>query len=156
GADLLELVQAVEVDTSALESAEKAANMINFLPEETSDSLVEYIKSQNPALATSISKALFRFPMLEFLDKPTRAKIMDGVEASDLSKALIGGSDGLKEAVLDVTSQRNRRMIESEIALGGTPEAIEAARKKVASYVLKLVKEGAIELPSPDELGNEE
>lgn len=150
-ADLLELVQAAEADDSAAESVEKAASMINFLPEEISESLVEFIKEQDPGLANSISKALFRFPMIEFLDKPTRAKIMDGVDASDVAKALVDAEDGLKDNVLEVMSQRNRRMIESELALGAKEEEIESARKTIASHVLKLVKAGDIILPNEDD-----
>lgn len=150
-ADLLELVQAAEADDSAAESVEKAASMINFLPEDVSESLVEFIKEQDPGLANSISKALFRFPMIEFLDKPTRAKIMDGVDASDVAKALVDAEDGLKDNVLEVMSQRNRRMIESELALGGKEDEIEAARKTIAAHVLKLVKAGDIVLPSEDD-----
>lgn len=150
-ADLLELVQAAEADDSAAEAVEKAASMINFLPENISDDLVEFIKEQDPGLANSITKALFRFPMIEFLDKPTRAKIMDGVDSSDVAKALIDVSEGLKDAVLDVMSQRNRRMIESELALGAKEDAIDIARKAIASHVLKLVKAGKITLPTEDE-----
>lgn len=150
-ADLLELVQAAEADDSAAEAVEKAASMINFLPENISDDLVEFIKEQDPGLANSITKALFRFPMIEALDKPTRAKIMDGVDSSDVAKALVDASEGLKDAVLDVMSQRNRRMIESELALGAKEDEIEIARKAIASHVLKLVKAGDIVLPSDDE-----
>lgn len=150
-ADLLELVQAAEADESAAEAVEKAASMINFLPENISDDLVEFIKEQDPGLANSITKALFRFPMIEFLDKPTRAKIMDGVDSSDVAKALIDGAEDLKDAVLDVMSQRNRRMIESEMALGAKEDEIETARKTIASHVLKLVKAGEIILPTEDD-----
>lgn len=149
--DLLELVQAAEADDSASDAVEKAASMINFLPENISDDLVEFIKQQDPGLANSITKALFRFPMIEFLDKPTRAKIMDGVDSSDVAKALIDAAEDLKDAVLDVMSQRNRRMIESEMALGAKEDEIESARKTIASHVLKLVKAGDIILPTEDE-----
>lgn len=151
-ADLLELVQAAEADVGAADAVEKAASMINFLPENISDDLVEFIKSQDAGLANSITKALFRFPMIEALDKPTRAKIMDGVDSSDVAKALVDASEGLKDAVLEVMSQRNRRMIESELALGGKEDEIDAARKSIASHVLTLVKAGEIILPSEDDM----
>lgn len=150
-ADLLELVQAAEADDSAADAVEKAASMINFLPENISDDLVEFIKEQDPGLANSITKALFRFPMIEFLDKPTRAKIMDGVDSSDVAKALVDASEALKDTILEVMSQRNRRMIESELALGAKEDEIETARKSIASHVLKLVKAGDIVLPSEDD-----
>ena len=56
------------------------------------------------------------------------------------------------ETVLEVLSQRNRRMVEAELARANvTEEDIQVAQRQISAIVLKLAKEGTISLPSSDE-----
>ena len=134
-----------------MEQIEKAAGILNYFPEETGDELINFIENDSPETAATIKKSLFKFSSLVLLDKPTIAIIFDSVDTDDIVKCLGNVEEALKEAVLDVLSQRNRRMVESELARGPAPdEEIEIVQRKISSIVLNLVREGKIFLPESD------
>lgn len=129
-----------------------AAGLINCFSEETSDQLINFIETNDPSVASQIKKFIFKFSAIIKLDKTARSKLFDGVESEDISKALGGAQTDLKEAVLEVLSQRNRRLIEAEMTRGmPSPEDTEIAQKKISQLALKLAKEGKIILPSDDD-----
>ena len=150
-ADLLALLNNSGENDENEQVVEKAAGLINYMPDEASESLVDFIKNDDPQLADRISRSLFRFAMVEQLDKESRSQLFDVVQADEIAKALINSSDTLKEKVLEVLSQRNRRMIESEIAQGAAPELVTEAQRKISGLALKLAKEGKVRMPGSDE-----
>ena len=149
--DLTNIINQTTEDDGNIEQIEKAAGVLNYFSEEAGDELIGSIESDSPETAATIRKSLFKFSSITTLDKGTIAIIFDGVESEDIVKVLGNADDALKEAVLNVLSQRNRRMVESEMARGPTPpEEIEAAQRKVSSLVLSLIKEGKITLPEAE------
>ena len=101
----------------------------------------------DPRAAEILKKSMFRFSEILGLTKETRSVIFDGVEPDVIVPALQGSDDKMKEVVLDVLSQRNRRMIEAELARASAAEdAIQAAQRQIASIALGLAKEGKISL----------
>lgn len=128
-------------------AAEKIANIINELGKEQAEELVAYLEQSDGEKAAQIKKWLFRFELVEGLAQQDRAILFDGIAAEELATALYGAPDGLKESVLSVLSQRNRRSVELEIADGAfTEEMVIAAQRKIARLAVSLSREGRIKL----------
>ena len=127
---------------------ETAAMLINQISSGAASDLVSYIVERDAAIGGLVQKRLFRFENIELLTKEDRAKIFDAVESEDIVTSLFESPDGLKETILDVLSQRNRRMVEAELARA-TPkeEDVISSRKKITVLVLGLAREELIILP---------
>lgn len=152
--NLVALIKKLNEGDGSEERIAGAAGLINCFSEETSDQLVCFIESNDPTVAARIKKFIFKFSSIVKLDKASRSRLFDEVESEEIARALGGVQPELKEAVLDVLSQRNRRLIESELARGlPAQEDVEETQRKIASLALKLAKEGKIVLPSEDEPG---
>jgi flagellar motor switch protein FliG len=149
--DLLELVCNVKKDPGKAPQIEKTAGLINFFTEEASDELLGFIGGIDPELATQIRAQIFRFNMVTELERPHLALLFDGVDSEDVVAALSGAEDALKETVLDVLSQRTKRMVEAELARGGiSEEKTQKARRRVSALAIDLAKTGKITLPGND------
>jgi flagellar motor switch protein FliG len=150
--ELLAAIADKEDDSRDFSKVEDAAGIINLIPEEVGDELLEFVKGDDPDAAKVLKKSLFKFSAISGLPKETRGIIFDGVESDDVVKALGTADDVLKESVLEVMSQRNRRMIESELARGPSDEEVVlATQRKISAIVLRLAKDGKILLVSGEE-----
>ena len=139
-------------DDGSAKRIEAAAGVMNFLAEETGEELMNYIRSENPEAAEILKKSLFRFSEIVDLSKEVRSIVFDGVEPDAMVQALQGADDAMKECVLEVVSQRNRRMIEAELSRGGVAEEVTlAAQRQISGVVLALAKEGKISLSTSTE-----
>lgn len=135
-------------DTAA---AERIANIINELGKEPADEIIAYLQQTDEEKANQIRKWLFRFELVEGLAQPDRAILFDGIPAEELARALVGAGAGLKESVLSVLSQRNRRSVESELSDGAFSEdSIVAAQRKIARLAVSLSREGRIKLTTAE------
>ena len=130
---------------------EAAAGLMNFLPEQTGEGLMEYLRSENPQAADILKKSIFKFSDLVRLEKPDRALIFDRIEADDITRALGNADDALKECVLECLSQRNRRMVEAELARAlPAEEQMLASQRKISGVVVAMSREGKVTLPQSD------
>ena len=134
------------------ENIEAAARIINFFSEDDGDDLIGFIAGETPDIAATIKKSLFKFSAIVELSKPARSILFDQVETDDMVKALVSANDALKESVLETLSQRNRRLVESELARAQpSQEDIDACQRKIAGLALALSKDGKISLPGSEE-----
>jgi len=132
-------------------ASERIASIINELGREQADEIVGYLEQADADKAAQIKKWLFRFELVEGLGHQDRAILFDGIAAEELATALFGATDSLKESVLSVLSQRNRRSVESEIADGNfSQEAVLAGQRKIARLAVSLSREGRIKLTSDE------
>lgn len=134
------------------ETIEGAARIINYFSESASDEMVQFVEDQSPEVAAIIKKSLFKFSAIVDLPKPARSVLFDQVESDDLVKALVLAEDALRECVLETLSQRNRRMVESELGrIKPEQEEVEACQRKIAGIALALSKEGKISLSNSED-----
>jgi len=146
--DLIEMLCETKIDEGNVEGIEKTANLINQFSEETSDEVVRFFEGIDQQTAVNIRKSLFKFSSIVLMSKPHRAILMDSIEADDIVKALSDCDEEMCESVLEVLSQRNRRMVEAEMARSNVaPEETGKSQKKFISNALRLAREGAIALP---------
>ena len=71
--DLIELIEATKSEEGNVKEIEKAANLINQFPSETSDNLIEFLERSSPELAVTIKKSLFKFASIAMLSTEDRS-----------------------------------------------------------------------------------
>lgn len=136
------------VDTGAIE---RIAGMVNELPVEQAEEIMAVLDAANADKAERIRKMLFRFEDVEALAQEDRAILFDGLSADEMAQALFGASESIKEAVLSVLSQRNRRSVEAELADARYSEDLVVdTRRRIAKRALSLSLEGKIRLTASD------
>ena len=146
--DLIEMLYETKIDQGNIEGIEKTANLINQFSDETSDEVVKFFEEIDQETAVSIRKSLFKFSSIILMDRESRAILLDGIESEDIVNSLAVCEEDMRECVLDVLSQRNRRMVEAELARSKIkPEDTGTSQKKFISTALRLAREGLITLP---------
>ena len=149
--EMLQVIVERSGDGESNEKIEAAAGLMNFLAEDTGEGLLEYLRSENPEAADILKKSIFKFSDLVRLEKPDRALIFDRIEADDITRALGNADDALKESVLECLSQRNRRMVEAELARAlPNEEQMLGSQRKISGVVVALSREGKVTLPQSD------
>lgn len=149
--DLIDLVQDTKRDEGNTREVAKAGGLINQFSSDISDQIVGFLQGNNPELATAIKKILFKFSAISLLSKEDRSALFDGILAEEIVKALSTADEANHEAVFDVLSPRNRRLVESELARNVTPgEEAEKAQKAIVVRALALARDGEINLPETD------
>ena len=111
--------------------------------------MLEAIEKTDPALAAEIRRMIFRFTDVDKLEAKDIAQLADKLETDDIVAALFGAPENISEALMAPLSQRNRRVVESELGRGGiSEERSETARRKIAGIAVTLAKNGVITLPA--------
>ena len=131
-----------------------AAEIVNNLPKEVAQELLDEIKKENPSLAESIEERMFKFEDLIKLANRAIIEILKAVDKNDLLLALKGAPQEILDKFLSNMSKRAAQMFLEDLeALGPVKKSdVERARKKVIAIIKKLAEEGKIELGGSEEL----
>ena len=148
-ASILDVVAADAGVGETSEQIEKTVSVITFMDEDDGEALLAAIEAQDPQTAAAIRRSIFRFADIALLDSKAIAKVVDKLETDDITAALSGADAAILEAIMTPLSQRNRKIVESELARGGiSAEKTDVARRKIAGIVIGLAKDGVLALPS--------
>ncbi len=125
-----------------------AAQLLNALPKDVSDSILMSLRERNTELGDAVLKKMFTFEELRRLDTKTLQKILQEVDMRQLAVALKPASDALKNALLACISKRAAENVKEEISLLGPLKLsdIEAAQMEIIEVVRRLESEGTISL----------
>lgn len=127
---------------------ETAAMLINQISADAASDLINFIQENDASTASMVQKRLFRFENIELLTKEERGKLFDGVQSDEIVASLFEASEGLRDSVMEVLSQRNRRMVEAELARSKpSEEYVNTNKKKITAIALNLAREEIINLP---------
>jgi len=131
-----------------------AAEIVNNLPKEVAQELLDEIRKENPSLADSIEERMFKFEDIIKLDNRAIIEILKAVDKNDLLLALKGAPQEILDKFLSNMSKRAAQMFLEDLeALGPVKKSdVERARKKVIAIIKKLAEEGKIELGGSEEL----
>ena len=133
----------------------RVANILNKLEAAQTDDILEDVTVRVPDQAPKIKALLFSFQDILRLAPPARTTLFDKVPTEKVVLALRSASPELREAVLSSLTARARRMIASELEVGGkAPEAeVKRAMRSISDLALELASKGEITLPdaSPSE-----
>ncbi len=131
-----------------------AAEIVNNLPKEMANELLEDIRKENSSLADAIEERMFKFEDIVKLDNRAIIEVLKAVDKNDLMLALKGAPQEILDKFLSNMSKRAAQMFLEDLeALGPVKKSdVERARKKVIAIIKRLADEGKIEIGGSEEL----
>ena len=115
--------------------------------------IIEALEDEDPELAEYIKSRMFMFEDIPLLDNRSIQKFLREIDALDLSKALKGADNNVREAIFRNISSRAVTMIKEDMEYLGTIsyKDIEDAQKKIVSVIRHLENTDQIVIPRSDE-----
>ncbi|MBX3566793.1 MAG: flagellar motor switch protein FliG [Rhizobiaceae bacterium] len=138
-------------DTSAGQI--RVASLLNELDKSQLDEVMQDLQDAGTPNLEGVKSRLFSFEDIMLLSQKGRVTLFDGLSSELVTMCLHKADAAMVEAVLSSIGARSRRMIEAELGQGSdsVPMAeIIKARKSVAATVIRLAREGAIEMPTQE------
>ncbi len=136
------------VDGRRLGGVEVVATMLNQMNRTVESEILEAIEESNPELADKIKQLMFTFEDLLKTDDKGIQFLLKEVSSEDLTLALKGASESLKNKVLNNMSERAAKMLREDLEAMGPVRVsdVEKAQVKIAMIAKKLSEEGKIVL----------
>ncbi|HME43830.1 MAG TPA: flagellar motor switch protein FliG [Syntrophorhabdales bacterium] len=136
------------VEGRRLGGVEVVASMLNQMNRTTESEILESIEESNPELAERIKQLMFTFEDLLKTDDKGIQLLLKEVSSDDLTLALKGASEALKERILNNMSERAAKMLKEDLEAMGPVRVsdVEKAQVKIAMVAKKLSEEGKIML----------
>jgi flagellar motor switch protein FliG len=124
------------------------SEMFNRLDSGTSKEILEVIEKHNPNLVETIRHLMFVFEDLLLVDVNQLKEILARVDRKNLTLALKGTSDPLREHFFATMSARATEMLKEDIELLGPVriKEVETAQQQIIAIVRELESEGTITL----------
>lgn len=122
------------------------AEIMNMADMATEKNVLGTLERDNPELATTIKNLMFVFEDIILIDDRGIQRILREIDTKDLSLALKGTSDELKDKFLKNMSSRAAEMITEEMEYMGPVRVkdVEDAQQKIIEVVRRLEEEGEI------------
>lgn len=149
---VIELIDAIEAERNSAGSA-KVADLMNELDKPQVDTLLTSLETISKEAVNKVRPKIFLFEDLLLMPQRSRVLLLNDIAADVLTMALRGASAEMKEGVLSAISPRQRRMIESDLAVPTAalnPREIAIARRAVAQEAIRLAASGQILLKEPE------
>jgi flagellar motor switch protein FliG len=127
---------------------EALAEVINRVDRQTEKLILETLDEENPELAAEIKKLMFVFEDIILLDDRSVQQVLKEVEQKELSLALKGASDEVKEKIFLNMSQRAADMIKEDMEYMGPVRVrnVEEAQQRIVAVIRRLEEMGEIEI----------
>lgn len=124
-----------------------SAEIVNNLPKELAQELLDEIRKEAPTLADSIEERMFKFEDIIKLDNRAIMEILKAVDKNDLLVALKGAPQEIIDKFTANMSKRAAQMfLEDMEVLGPVKKSdVENARKKIIQVIKNLIQTGIIE-----------
>ncbi len=122
------------------------ADLLNMAGKITEKSVMEGLVKIDPDLATEIKNLMFTFDDLILVDDRSIQKILKEVDTKELSIALKGASEEVKEKIFRNMSERAANMLREEMEYLGPLRVkdVEEAQKRILAIVSNLEESGDI------------
>jgi len=153
---VVELIEAIDAERNSQGSA-KVAELMNELDKPQVDTLLTSLETISKEAVNKVRPKIFLFEDLLHMPQRSRVMLLNDIAADILTMALRGASSEIKEGVLAAISPRQRRMIESDLAVPTAalnPREVAIARRAVAQEAIRLAAAGQILLKEPEEGGD--
>lgn len=122
------------------------AEIMNMVEMSTEKNIMGTLERDNPELATAIKNLMFVFEDIILVDDRGIQRILREIDTKDLTLALKGVSEELKDKFLRNMSSRAAEMILEEMEVMGPVRLkdVEAAQQRIIEVVRRLEEEGEI------------
>jgi flagellar motor switch protein FliG len=122
------------------------ADILNQAGKVTEKTVLEGLVRVDPELATQIKNLMFTFDDLILVDNRSMQKILKEVDSKELSLALKGASEEVKEKIFGNMSERAANMLREELEFMGPVRVkeVEEAQRRILTIVANLEESGEI------------
>ncbi len=129
-----------------IEGAKAAAEILNNIPKELEQIIIETVEEKDPEKAEEIKSLMFVFDDLVNVDDRGIQTLLKEVSTSDLALALKGASERLREKIFSNMSKRAAEMLKDEMDTMGPVRVsdVEQAQKNIVEVARRLEGEGKI------------
>ncbi len=123
-----------------------AAEILNQVERATEEEVLSEIEEESAQMAEDIRNLMFVFEDCKVLDDKSMREVLKDVNNDDLTMALRGASDELKEKFFHNMSERAGQMIQEELEFMGPAKLsdVEAAQQNIVRVVRALEAAGKI------------
>ncbi len=130
-----------------LSGLDVAAEIVNNLPKEFAQEILDEIRKEAPSLADNIEERMFKFEDIIKLDNRAIMEILKNVDKNDLLIALKGAPQEIVDKFLANMSKRAAQMFMEDMEVVGPVKKsdVENARKKIIQTIKNLIQSGVIE-----------
>jgi flagellar motor switch protein FliG len=128
--------------------AQACADILNLMDKDLVHNIMATLEQKDQDLASAVKMKMVRFDDLLKLTDMEIQRILKEVETQELATSCVKADPAIAEAVFRNMSQRGAEMLKDDIEVmqNTKPEAIRAARLKIAETMRRLDEEGAIVL----------
>lgn len=120
------------------------AEILNRVERNTEKTIMADLQERDPELADEISRLMFTFDDIVYVDDAGIQKTLREIETKDLALSLKAANDDVKEKIFRNMSERAREMIKEEIEFMGPTRLknVEEAQQKIVAVVRRLEESG--------------
>jgi flagellar motor switch protein FliG len=147
-ARVVEMIEEMEAERN-LPGPTKIAEVMNELEKKQVDTLLASLDALSTDSAKKVRPKIFLFDDILHMPQRSRVQLFNDVSTDVITMALRGSAAELRESILASIGARQRRMIESDLAVGDAginPRDIAIARRSIAQEAIRLAASGQLEL----------
>ncbi len=125
---------------------QSVAEILNAVDRTTEEEVLSEIEEESSQMAEDIRNLMFVFEDVNTLDDRSVRELMKEISNEDMTMALRGASDDLKEKFFKNMSERAATMIREDLEIMGPTRLadVEAAQQNIVKVVRRLETEGRI------------
>ncbi|HEO70589.1 MAG TPA: flagellar motor switch protein FliG [Candidatus Hydrogenedentes bacterium] len=122
------------------------AEILNRIERGTEKSIMADLEERDPELADEISRLMFTFDDLVYVDDSGIQKALREIDTKELALALKGASEEVSEKVLSNMSERAREIIREEMEFMGPVRLrnVEEAQQRIVGVIRQLEEAGEL------------
>lgn len=122
------------------------SQLFDFINVETSQSILDEVRKDNKGLADEISKSIYVFSDLQFVEKGVIASIVRSVGVKEFSIAMSDEPEAFREVIYSSVSEGVGELVKQSLSLlRRQPRSVVAeAKQKVVLLIKRLNKEGLV------------
>jgi len=128
-------------------------DMLNKVDRSSEKAIIGHLEEQNRELAEEVRNLMFVFEDIITLDDRAIQRILRDADSKDVTLALKGSADEVKEKILKNMSERASLSIREDLEFMGAVKRadVESAQQKVVAIIRRLEEEGEIMVGRGDE-----
>jgi len=146
--DVIESLSPSEFSENVLSigGVESVAAILNRLPNEASQQLMEHIESVQQNLASEIRRSMFLFQDILLVNDRGIQRILGEIDKKDLAVALSGADTEVKEKIYANMSDRAQELLKAELLYTGPQrvQEVQAAQMRIVEIIKQLVETGGV------------
>jgi len=136
----------VAQDFSKAGGVESLATILNRTDRSTEKKIIEVLEHHSASLAEEVRELMFVFEDIILLDNRAIQRVLREIDTKDLSLALKGSNDDVKDTVFMNMSERAQTMLKDDMEYMGPVRAkdVQESQTKIVSIIRKLEESGEI------------